>query len=153
PSWERRELPSAYLRTSTPATLRKMRTKCSAMSPNRRLNCREFCGEFDIGPVPLKAFHAGPRIAGNARRRRDYNASMSIRTTAYLDAIAHLPEGATLVFNQISWDEYERLLEDLWDRPQLRLTYDCGKLEIMSPLFEHDEYASFIDDLVRALSE
>ncbi len=74
---------------------------------------------------------------------------MSARTVDYLDAIEHLPEGATLVVQQFSWDDYKRLVEDLRDRPHLRVSYDQGKLEIMSPLPEHEEYARFIDDLVR----
>ncbi len=78
---------------------------------------------------------------------------MSTRTTPYLDAIEHLPDGATLVIHQASWDDYERLLEDLSDRPHLRVSYDCGKLEIMSPSPEHEEYAELIDDLVLLFSE
>jgi len=77
---------------------------------------------------------------------------MSARTTDYLDAIEHLPDGATLVIPQSSWDEYERLLEDLRDRPHLRVSYDQGRLEIMSPLPEHEEYGRFIDDLVRVFA-
>ena len=82
-----------------------------------------------------------------------YNTHVSIRTADYLDAIEHLPDGATLVVQQFGWDDYERLLEDLCNRPHLRVTYDGGRLEIMSPLPEHEEYASFIDALVRAVSE
>ena len=78
---------------------------------------------------------------------------MSTRTADYLDAIEHLPDGATLVLHQVDWDEYEHLLEDLSDRPHLRVSYDCGKLEIMSPLPEHEKYARFIDSLVRVFSE
>ena len=78
---------------------------------------------------------------------------MSTRTADYLDAIEHLPDGATLVIHQFSWDDYERLLEDLQERPHLRVSYDRGKLEIMSPLPEHEEYARFVDDLVRAFSD
>ena len=78
---------------------------------------------------------------------------MSARTADYLDAIEHLPEGATLVIQQFSWDEYERLLEDLRDRPRLRVTYDQGRLEIMSPLPEHEEYGRFIDMLVRFFAQ
>src|SRR5207249_6060526 len=78
---------------------------------------------------------------------------MSARTADYLDAIEHLPEGATLIIQQTSWDEYERLLEDLRDRPHLRVTYDRGKLEIMSPLPEHEEYGRFIDLLVRVFGQ
>ena len=66
--------------------------------------------------------------------------------------IEHLPEGATLVLPQFSWEDYERLLEELRERPHLRISYDRGKLEIMSPLPEHEEYGRFIDDLVRVLA-
>ena len=73
---------------------------------------------------------------------------------AYLDgALEHLPDGATLVVHQCEWEEYERLLEDLRDRPHLRVSYDSGTLEIMSPLPEHEYYARFIDELVRALAD
>jgi len=75
------------------------------------------------------------------------------RTAESLEAVAHLPDGATLVIYDVPWDEYERLLDELSDRPHLRVSYDCGRLEIMSPLPEHEEYARFIDDLVRALSD
>jgi Uma2 family endonuclease len=78
---------------------------------------------------------------------------MSTPATGYLDAIEHLPEGATLVIHQVSWDDYERLLDDLSDRPHLRVSYDHGKLEIMTPLPEHEAYARLIDALVRVCSE
>ncbi len=64
---------------------------------------------------------------------------MSTRSAEYLEAIDHLPLGATLVFRQVSWEQYEELLEDLGDRPGLRVSYDEGRLEIMSPLPEHEE--------------
>ena len=50
-------------------------------------------------------------------------------------------------------DDYESWLEDVSGRPSLRVSYDCGRLEIMSPLPEHEEYARFIESLVRILSE
>lgn len=78
---------------------------------------------------------------------------MSTRTPDYQEAIQHLPEGATLVFQDFTWDEYERLLDDLGDRPGLRVSYDEGRLEIMSPLPEHEDHTRFIDDLVRALCD
>ena len=70
-----------------------------------------------------------------------------------LDATEHLPDGTTLIVPQFDWDDYERLLEDLAERPHLRVSYDCGKLEIVSPLPEHEKYARFIDDLVRAFAD
>ena len=78
---------------------------------------------------------------------------MSARTMDYIDAIEHLPDDAMLVIPGSSWEEYERLLTELSDRPGLRVTYDGGRLEIMSPSPEHDEYARFIDALVRVFVE
>ena len=78
---------------------------------------------------------------------------MSTRTADYLDAIEHLPHGSTLVIQQASWNDYECLLQDLRDRPSLRVSYDQGRLEIMSPLPEHEEYAATIDMLVRAFAQ
>jgi Uma2 family endonuclease len=79
---------------------------------------------------------------------------MSTRTADYLDAIEHLPEGATLVIQQFSWDDYERLVEELQEQGlHVRVSYDQGRLEIMSPLLEHEEYGRFIDDLGRAFAD
>jgi Uma2 family endonuclease len=78
---------------------------------------------------------------------------MGVQTAGYLDAIEHLPDGATLLVHQCAWEEYERLLEDLRDRPHLRVSYDSGTLAIRSPLPEHEYYARFIDQLVGALGD
>ena len=69
------------------------------------------------------------------------------------DVIDRLPDGSTLILHGIDWDDYERLLQGLVDRPHLRLSYDCGRLEIMTPLPEHEEYARFIDLLVYVWSD
>lgn len=78
---------------------------------------------------------------------------MSTRTADYMDAIAHLPEGAVLRLPDIGWDEYEELLDDLTARPGVRVSYDAGRVVIMSPLPEHEEYKEFIVKLVYVLSE
>jgi hypothetical protein len=36
---------------------------------------------------------------------------MSTETLSYLDAIKHLPEGATLHLQDVTWKEYEELVE------------------------------------------
>ena len=59
------------------------------------------------------------------------------------EAVDHLPEGALLVVKGVSWQDYEQFLDDLEDRPGVRVTYDDGKLEIVSPLSEHEEYKRF----------
>ena len=65
---------------------------------------------------------------------------MSTQTLSYLDAIEHLPAGGTLIFADVSWDEYEQLLADLGDCYGFRIFYDNGRLEIMSPSSFHEMY-------------
>jgi len=70
-----------------------------------------------------------------------------------VEASEHLPNGATLVIDQVSWDDYVLLLEAFEDRAGLRVSYDCGSLEIMSPSNRHGRYEILIDQLVTAFCE
>jgi Uma2 family endonuclease len=78
---------------------------------------------------------------------------MSTLTTDYLDLAERLPAGASLHLQDIGWDEYEHLLSQMESHPAHRLTYDRGRLVIMSPKREHETYKVFIGRLVYALSE
>lgn len=78
---------------------------------------------------------------------------MPTTTTDYMDAIEHLPEGATLRLVGISWDEYEELLSELGDRAGLRVSYDEERLQILSPTPEHEEYKDSILCLARLLAD
>jgi Uma2 family endonuclease len=78
---------------------------------------------------------------------------MSTYAPNYIEAIEHLPEGAMLQLDGVSWDDYERLLDELAEWPGVRVSYDHGRLEIMSPTFEHEQYKSFISWTARILSE
>lgn len=71
----------------------------------------------------------------------------------YLEAIEHLPSGAALGLPDVGWDEYEHLLSELAGRRDLRLTFDRGRLEIVSPLPEHEVFARFIEWMMLVLSE
>ena len=80
--------------------------------------------------------------------------SMNSPTVAEIvDAGEHLPNGATLVIDHVTWDDYDYLLEGLADRPGLRISYDCGRLEIVSPLQEHGQYECLVEDLVLIFCE
>lgn len=57
-----------------------------------------------------------------------------------------------IVLHGISWQTYERILEDLADRSVPHLTYDRGELEIMSPTALHDSIAHAIDALVTLIA-
>ena len=78
---------------------------------------------------------------------------MSTQTADYVEAVEHLPDGAMLVVPNVSWEDYEDLLADLGDRPGVRVSYDEGRLEIMSPLPEHEKYKESVVCIARALSE
>jgi Uma2 family endonuclease len=56
-----------------------------------------------------------------------------------------------IVIEGASWELYEMLLRDIGDRP-IRINYDQGRLEMMSPLPEHEHVKSLIHDLVRMLT-
>jgi len=75
------------------------------------------------------------------------------RSLEYLDAINHLPAGAMLVVPGVEWEEYEEVLNDLGHRPGLRISYDTGKLEIVSPLPEHGICEALLSCLARAFAE
>lgn len=78
---------------------------------------------------------------------------MSTRVMDFREAVDHLPGGMTLVATDVPWDEYERLLEELADRPGVRVSYDEGRLEIMSPRPEHEEFKRFIEKIIDALGD
>jgi Uma2 family endonuclease len=58
-----------------------------------------------------------------------------------------------LLLDNVDWRTYTRFLYLFAERPGYRLTYDRGKLEIMSPLPEHESDADFLGCLARALSD
>src|SRR5437870_10967134 len=78
---------------------------------------------------------------------------MSTRSADYREAIDHLPAGATLVLQDITWDAYEELLENLAGRTGVRITYDQGRLEIMSPSRKHEKYKEFMGKLIQAVAD
>lgn len=53
-----------------------------------------------------------------------------------------------VVLDDVSWSRYEELLKEFEERPSFRLTFDQGRLEIMSPLPEHDAFDRLVGRLV-----
>jgi len=78
---------------------------------------------------------------------------MSSYTSDYLEAIEHLPDGAMLRLEDISWEEYEQLLDQLAEWRGMRVSYDRGRVEIMSPSFQHEKFIAFISGVGRILAE
>ncbi len=62
---------------------------------------------------------------------------------------AKTAEARVVLLPHVSWGTYERLLTDLSDYSVPHLTYDQGKLEIMSPTAKHEKVNRSIELLVR----
>lgn len=78
---------------------------------------------------------------------------MTTPTANYLDAIEHLPVGSTLILTEVPWGEYEQFLADLGDGYGVRVSYDQGRLEIMSPSPKHEKYKELILRLADTLAD
>ncbi len=78
---------------------------------------------------------------------------MSVKTEDYLDAITHLPPSGRLTLYEIGWEEYEQLLDQLGDKPHLRISYDDGRLEIMTPSAKHERCKNLLSSLLLILSD
>ena len=57
------------------------------------------------------------------------------------------------VLQNVSWQTFEALLMDTGEDRGSRFAYDCGTLEIMTPLFEHENPKIQFDRLIFALAE
>ena len=81
---------------------------------------------------------------------------MTTMTLSYADviknSIVHLPAGGTMIVPDVSWDNYQQLVTELNNQNGVRLTFDKGSLEIMSPLPIHEKYKEFLLRLMDRLS-
>lgn len=73
--------------------------------------------------------------------------------TDYLATIETLPLGAAILLPDVSWEEYEQMLSDFEEAPHVRLTFDHGRLEIMTLSSEHEGYAGLFTHLISVLTE
>ena len=64
-----------------------------------------------------------------------------------------VPPGQKVLLHDVSWEEFETILEELGEHRAARIAYDNGIVEIMTPLPEHEYAKELIGDLVKALLE
>jgi len=76
---------------------------------------------------------------------------MSTQIASYYEMVSQLPDNASVTFHDVSWDEYEELLEQVGEAPGLRISYDNGSLQVITISSEHEKYASFISGLVTVI--
>jgi Uma2 family endonuclease len=73
-------------------------------------------------------------------------------TTLQLQQLS-VPPGKSILIHDLSWQEFENILEELGEHRSARVAYDNGTLEIMTPLPEHEADKEMIGDLLKALLE
>ncbi len=64
-----------------------------------------------------------------------------------------LEAGERRLLHDVSWEEYEQLLDELGGDSAPRIHYDEGTLEIMAPLFIHERDKELASILVRVMAE
>ena len=64
-----------------------------------------------------------------------------------------VPAGQHLTIHDISWPEFEAILDELGDKRAARIAYSQGILEIRMPLPKHEREKSILGDIVKILLE
>jgi Uma2 family endonuclease len=78
---------------------------------------------------------------------------MIAEATNYLEAVRHLPRNGTLLLHNVSWNEYERVLEQFAEKPAYSVYYNNGILKIMSPRADHEYPKDFVLSVVRIYAD
>lgn len=73
--------------------------------------------------------------------------------TNYMELVERLPLNSLLILSNVSQDDYENLLEEREGKRNVRITYDRGRLEIMTLSAEHEGFKSLFAHLVAILAE
>lgn len=58
-----------------------------------------------------------------------------------------------IILNNISWQQFENFLLDLGENQGARLAYDRGRLEMMTPLPEHEYYKEILSLTIQDIAE
>ena len=80
-------------------------------------------------------------------------ACMSAQTAELLEAIEHLPRGASLMKSDVTWDDYEEIVAELDERPEFRVSFDDGTIEIVSPSNKHERISRLVDRMVHVYGD
>lgn len=64
-----------------------------------------------------------------------------------------VPPGQGILLRDVSWSEFEAILEELDDRTSSRIAYCDGVLEIMTPLPEHEYFKETLGDAIKDIAE
>ncbi len=65
----------------------------------------------------------------------------------------HIPPGQKILLQEVTWEEFAQILDELGENRAARIAYHPHTLEIMTPKPEHESNKEIISDLIKALLE
>jgi Uma2 family endonuclease len=74
------------------------------------------------------------------------------KTENVVEMIERMPADSVLTQHDVSWDEYEELLDAVGEASGVRISYDDGTLQIMTLSQKHEMYSTLIERIVSLLS-
>ena len=72
--------------------------------------------------------------------------------TDYQTLFAMLPPDAVVTLYNISWEEYEAFLNEFDEQPHVRLSYDNGRLDLMTVSLEHEKIKALLPHIILMLA-
>jgi len=71
---------------------------------------------------------------------------------AIVEMIDRMPADSVLIQHRVGWQDYEELLDAVGEASSLRISYDEGTLQVMSPSSKHEYVTKLIERLVDRIS-
>lgn len=78
---------------------------------------------------------------------------MNVQTVSYAEIAREMQPGEARLFDGVSWDDYEQVLDEIVDEPIFKITYDNGSLEIMTLSIGHDRRSRQFYDFIVILAD
>lgn len=76
---------------------------------------------------------------------------MSTHTLSPYSFVSQLPADTEIIFHNVSWEEYEELLDEVGEGSGLRISYDEGTLNVITLSHEHEKYTRFFEALITTI--
>lgn len=70
----------------------------------------------------------------------------------YRRMIERLPPDSEIVLRDVTWDDYEALLNDVGEAAGWRVSYQEGEIRVMVLSAKHENYSTLLDGMVRLVS-
>ena len=77
---------------------------------------------------------------------------MPVMTLGFLDIATKMPPGSRLFLEGVSWEEYEGVLSSIEKNSRIRVSYDQGRMQLMTLSYRHENFKGFFGILIFMMS-